>query len=94
MILDMLKQDGEFKALTSAARATKTMYDIAIPKIYETVVVNERNRSTIGYGHGTGASGTKQGKTAISEYWSDTYIRSRVYLRYQYAKRQGYGLHS
>ena len=70
------------------------MYDIAIPKIYETVIVNERNRSTIGYGHGSEDSISKPGKTAISEYWSDTYLRSRVYLRYQYAKRQGYGLHS
>jgi len=80
MILEMLKKDGEFKALTSAARASKTMYDIVIPKIYETVVVNERNRSTIGYGHGSGASGTKQGKSAISGYWSNTYIRSCIHL--------------
>ena len=80
MILEMLRKDGEFKALAAAARASKTMYDIAIPKIYETVVVNERNRSTIGYGHGTEDSISKQGKTAMRGYWSNTYIRSRVHL--------------
>jgi len=80
MILEDLKMNSEFKALTSAARASKTMYDIAIPKIYETVVVNERNRSTIGYGHGTEDSISKQGKTAMRGYWSNTDISSRIYL--------------
>lgn len=50
-ILEFLKLDKNFKALNMVARSNQTMYDLAIPKIYEVVVVNERNVKTIGYGH-------------------------------------------
>jgi hypothetical protein len=52
-ILEFLKLDGHFKALTMVARANQTMYDLAIPKIYEVVGINERNVKVIGYGHGS-----------------------------------------
>jgi len=56
LILNILQERGEFKTFTSVARVNRNMYDIAIPKIYQTVIVNERNRSKIGYSHGTSAS--------------------------------------
>jgi hypothetical protein len=67
-ILEILKIEEEFNTLTSVARASHNMYNIAIPKIYETVVVNEKNRSTVGYGHGIEDSVSKQGKSMIVEY--------------------------
>jgi len=62
-ILEILKVEEEFKTLTSVARANHTMYDIAIPKIYETVIFSEtvgkgkkgkkgkNNHAMIAYGH-------------------------------------------
>jgi hypothetical protein len=67
-ILEILKIEEEFNTLTLVARASHNMYDIAIPRIYETVVVNEKNRSTVGYGHGIGDPVSKQGKSMIGEY--------------------------
>ena len=59
-ILEVLKVEEEFKTLTSVARVNHTMYDIAIPKIYETVIFSEtvgkgkkgkNNHAMIAYGH-------------------------------------------
>jgi hypothetical protein len=50
-ILDCLRQGDEYGSLATVARANQEMYDRAIPTIYETVVINKRNRRTIGYGH-------------------------------------------
>jgi len=61
LILNILQERGEFKSLTSVARVDRNMYDIVIPKIYQTVIVNKRNRSMIGYGHGTSTSNLNLG---------------------------------
>ena len=66
MILNILQERGEFKTLTSVARVDRNMYDIAIPKIYQTVTVNERNRDKIGYGHGTSTSDLELGMCLAS----------------------------
>jgi len=55
-ILEILKKEGDFRTLTSVARVSRVMYDIAIPKIYETVVFsqttgNKNNHAKIQYGH-------------------------------------------
>jgi len=44
------------------ARSNQIMYDLAIPKIYEVVVVNERNAKTIGYGHGSESQDKREGE--------------------------------
>jgi hypothetical protein len=36
----------------SVARASRAMYTLAIPRIYESVHINRRNSRKIGYGHG------------------------------------------
>jgi hypothetical protein len=64
-ILEFLKLDKNFKALTMVARCNQTMYDLAIPKIYEVVVVNERNVGMIGYGHGTKSVDKNEGKSRL-----------------------------
>jgi hypothetical protein len=51
-ILTVLKVDKDFSTLCSVAQASRNMYNIAIPKIYETVVFNKDNQGKIGYGHG------------------------------------------
>lgn len=61
-MLEFLKLDKNFKALNMVARSNQTMYDLAIPKIYEVVVVNERNVKTIGYGHGSESQDKREGE--------------------------------
>lgn len=49
-ILSFLKANNDLSALTAVARANRTMYDLAIPKLYETVTMTERNEDQIEYG--------------------------------------------
>jgi hypothetical protein len=51
-ILTVLEVDGDFSTLCSVAQASRNMYSLAVPKIYETVVINKRNQRKIKYGHG------------------------------------------
>jgi len=51
-ILTVLQVDGDFSTLCSVAQASRNMYEIAIPKIYETVVFNKKNQRKVRYGHG------------------------------------------
>lgn len=64
-ILEILKVEGQFNTLTSVARVSHTMYNIAIPKLYDTVVFSKtqkrrkaqkaqkagNNHAMINYGH-------------------------------------------
>jgi hypothetical protein len=61
-ILEIIKREEDFKTLCSAARVNKAMYDIVVPKIYETVVINEKNKDIVGYGHGIRSTGSESGK--------------------------------
>jgi len=60
-ILEILKEEMKFKTLASVARVNHTMYDIAVPKIYETVVFKGtseqgmNNHAMIAYGHSPSA---------------------------------------
>jgi hypothetical protein len=68
VIFGMVKEDKDFKTtLSSVARANRAMYNVVIPKIYETVVINDRNRSMIGYGHGSASETAGLGKSMLSE---------------------------
>jgi hypothetical protein len=51
-ILGLLKVDGDFSTLCSVAQANRNLYNLVIPKIYETVVINKNNPRKIAYGHG------------------------------------------
>jgi len=73
-ILEILKVEEEFKTLTSVARVNHTMYDIAIPKIYETVMFSEtvgkgkkgkNNHAMIACGHSHSASRPGRSKRDI-----------------------------
>jgi hypothetical protein len=50
-ILEFLKLDDDLPSLAAVVRANKNMYNLAIPKLYETVTVTERNQYNIGYGY-------------------------------------------
>ena len=66
--MELLRVQGDFKTLTSVARVNRNMYDIVIPKIYQTVIVNERNKSKVGYGHGNSTSNLELGMCLASIY--------------------------
>ena len=51
-ILTVLQVDEDFPTLCSVAQASRNMYNLSIPKIYETVVFNNNNQGKIKYGHG------------------------------------------
>jgi hypothetical protein len=50
-ILGFLKADDDLSALAAVVRTNQSMYDLAIPKLYETVTISERNQDIIRYGH-------------------------------------------
>jgi len=44
------------------------MYDLVIPHLYETVVINKKNEDKIAYGHGEGSkSGLNQGESRLCQ---------------------------
>ena len=53
VILNYVKDNGHLKSLASIARTSHNMYDIAIPKLYETITIKEdkKNRRQLAYGH-------------------------------------------
>jgi hypothetical protein len=51
LIIGCIKADKQFKTLTKLARVNKYYYDLVIPTLYETVVVNAKNRFKVIYGH-------------------------------------------
>lgn len=50
-ILEMLGNDGQWDTLASVACVDRSMYEVVIPILYQTVAINERNKDNIGYGH-------------------------------------------
>jgi hypothetical protein len=50
MIICSLQADNDLAALAAVARANQHMYDLAIPKLYETVTMTDWNEDQIGYG--------------------------------------------
>ena len=51
VIIEHIKVDGNFKTLAAIARANHNMYNIVIPKLYETVTVKANNERCVAYGH-------------------------------------------
>jgi hypothetical protein len=51
VIVEHIKVDGNFKTLAAIARASQNMYNIVIPKLYETVTVTAKNEKYVAYGH-------------------------------------------
>jgi len=53
VILECVKENGHLKSLASIARTNHNMYDIAIPKLYETITIKEdkKNQRRLAYGH-------------------------------------------
>jgi hypothetical protein len=50
-ILGYLKADDDLTALARVARTSRRMHSIAIPKLYETVTITQRNKYQFWYGH-------------------------------------------
>lgn len=48
--------DDDLPSLAAVPRTNHSMYDLAIPKVYETVTITEGNREGIGHGQVTGQS--------------------------------------
>jgi hypothetical protein len=68
LILSYLQQDGDYKSLAAVARTRRSFYDLAIPMIYESVVVNERNSSMLDYGYSPTPSQLSEGKLTFTSY--------------------------
>jgi len=51
LIIGHLKADDDLSTLAVAARANHCLYDLVIPRLYETVTINEENWRQVGYGH-------------------------------------------
>lgn len=53
VILECVKDNGHLQSLASIAWANHNMYDIAIPKLYETVTIkkDKENQKQLAYGH-------------------------------------------
>jgi hypothetical protein len=49
-VLDDLAADEQFGALATIARTSKRMYDLVIPKLYDTIYITETNRLKFTYG--------------------------------------------
>jgi hypothetical protein len=54
VIVDHIKEDGNFKTLATVGLASHNMYNIVIPKLYETVTVKKGNQDQVSYGHTSG----------------------------------------
>lgn len=51
IILEHLKTDDDLPAIAKVARTSRRMYSIAIPKLYKTVTITQRNKYQLWYGH-------------------------------------------
>ena len=88
-ILSLLKVDGNFSALCSIAQANQNMYNLAIPKIYETVVFNEKNQWKIMYGHGKSSKSSSRDGT----FYDSRLLSCMLTDRPAYSERSGGRLH-
>lgn len=52
LVIKFIRKDRHFKTLTRLAHVNQYYYDLVIPTLYETVVVNDGNRYRVDYGHG------------------------------------------
>lgn len=50
-IVSFLKANDDLPALAAMVRVNQDIYDLAIPKLYESVTINERNKQHIEFGH-------------------------------------------
>jgi hypothetical protein len=50
-IISFLKADDDLPALAAVAQVNHDMYNLAIPKLYESVTINKDNKEHIKYGH-------------------------------------------
>jgi hypothetical protein len=60
-IISFLKADDNLPALAVVARVNHDMYDLVIPKLYESVTINEDNKQHINYGHSPWPSKSRNG---------------------------------
>jgi hypothetical protein len=65
-IIDILAAEGQFGTLANAARASKLMYDIVIPKLYNTIYITEKNRLYFTYGCTMADLGLPDGTCSLS----------------------------
>jgi len=50
-IISFLKANDNLPALAAVAQVNHKMYNLAIPRLYESVTINEHNKEHIKYGH-------------------------------------------
>jgi hypothetical protein len=63
-IVSLLQSKRQYHTLAEFARANRNFYDIAIPKLYETIIVTERNEPLLRYGHYAGRD--SEGKVLVA----------------------------
>jgi len=69
-ILTVLEVDEDYSTLCSVAQASRNMYNLAIPKIYETVVFNKKTQRKIKYGHGKLSKRLHDGRSMRGGGWT------------------------
>jgi len=60
-IISFLKGDDNLPALAAMALVNHNMYDLAIPKLYKCVTINEENKEHVQYGHSSWPSKREDG---------------------------------
>lgn len=51
LVIDYLKKDERYKTLASIAQTSHGLYQLATPKLYETITVTKENQESLVYGH-------------------------------------------
>jgi hypothetical protein len=77
LILSMLRSDtpNYRKTITTVARVSRSMYALAIPRIYKSVYINKRNSRKIGYGHGGVSTTVDEGMPPPTLFKSQTDVK-------------------
>jgi hypothetical protein len=61
MIIDYLKDSQSLETLATCSQASHSMYELVIPKLYETVEIKAYNQAALAYGHSTPSETSESG---------------------------------
>jgi hypothetical protein len=50
-VIGYLKKDEQYKTLASIAQYSQGLFELATPKLYETITVTKENQEMLVYGH-------------------------------------------
>lgn len=65
--MEYLKNSNQMRTLATAARVNQAFYDMAIPKLYETITVTADNQEALVHGLASESKRTAQGMFCFRE---------------------------